>query len=117
MHSVELFQADYRPSIQVPFSLFPSSYRNEAVTEEESTRVKVEGETRRGAGREGHEERYSSFSASLPGRRREEVNVYEEDRERRPRRSDNYTAYEEEDRYREDRPRDRVDKVEIEQDR
>lgn len=74
--------------------------------------MKVEGETRRGAGREAHEERTSSFSASLPGRRREEVNVYEEDRERRPRRTENLTVYEEENRYRDDRPRDRVEKVE-----
>ena len=107
--------------MQVSFSLFPSSYRNEAVTEEETTRVSVEGETRRGAGREGHEEKHSSFSASLPGRRREEINVHEEDRERRPRRTekDNVTIYEEEDRYRDDRPRDRerVDRVEIERDR
>ena len=75
--------------------------------------MKVEGDTRRGAGREAHEERYSSFSASLPGgRRKEEVNVYEEreEREHRPRRTEIY----EDDRYREHRPRDRVDRVEIE---
>ena len=105
------------PTVQVPFSIFPSSYRNEAVTEEETTRVKVEGDTRRGAGREGREERYSSFSASLPGgRRKEEVNVYEEreEREHRPRHSE---IYEEDNRDREHRPRDRVDHVEFERER
>ncbi len=75
--------------------------------------MKVGGETRRGAGREGHEERRSSFSLSLPGgTRKEEVNVHEdrEEREHRPRRTEIY----EEDQHREQRPRDRVDRVEIE---
>lgn len=79
--------------------------------------MKIEGDTRRGAGREGHEERYSSFSASLPGgRRKDEINVYEEreERENRPRQSE---VYVEDDRYREHRPRDRVDHVEIERER
>ena len=79
--------------------------------------MKVEGETRRGAGREGVEERYSSYSASVPGRRREEVNIYEEDRDRRPRRSDNLEVYEEDDRHHKDHHRDRVDRVEIERER
>ena len=75
--------------------------------------MKVEGETRRGAGREGHEERRSSFSLNLPGgSRKEEVNVYEdrEEREHRPRRTEVY----EEDHRREHLPRDRVDRIEIE---
>ena len=87
------------------------------MTEEESTRVRVEGDTRRGAGREGHEEQYSSFSASLPGgRRKEEVNVYgdREEREHRPHRSETYI---EDDQRREHHPRDRVERVEIERER
>lgn len=86
---------------QVPFSLFPSSYRNEAVSEEESSRVRVEGDTRRGAGREGYEQRYSSFSASLPtGHRKEEIDYYAGDRERRSRHAEDLSTYAEFDRHR-----------------
>ena len=52
-------------------------------------------------GREGHETRYSSFSASVPnrGRLEEEVKVYDEDRNRRPRRKEDFPVYEERTRF------------------
>jgi len=101
---------DFDARVPVPFSIFPSSYRNEDTTE--TTRVRVEGEANlpqpsSRVGREGDESRYSSFSASLPHRRdrtpvgEEEVKVYEEDRTRRPRREEDVTVYEE-DHYRKD---------------
>ncbi|MCJ1276634.1 hypothetical protein MMC21_004440 [Puttea exsequens] len=86
------------PLLRLAF--FPSSYRNDAA-EETTTRVDVEGENNQRVGRQGHEARYSSFSASVPGRKdrtsyeKEEVKVYEDDRERRPRRKEDVTVYEE----------------------
>ncbi|KAF2179357.1 hypothetical protein K469DRAFT_596250, partial [Zopfia rhizophila CBS 207.26] len=84
---------DFDARVPIPFSVFPSSYRSDAVTKE-STQVKVEGEEKLPSkashvGREGHEEHYESFSATVPADRRdtrfkEEVRVYEEDRIRRP---------------------------------
>ena len=77
--------------------------------------MEVKGEVNQRVGREGHEARYSSFSASLPGRKdrtqyeREEVKVYEDDRERRPRRKEDVTVYEEEDRHHRDHHRDHHD--------
>ena len=68
--------------------------------------MRVEGETNQRVGREGHESRYSSVSTSLPDRKHrtrydeEEVKFYEGDRERRPRRKEDGTVYEEEDRHR-----------------
>ncbi|KAI4170517.1 MAG: hypothetical protein LQ343_004894 [Gyalolechia ehrenbergii] len=66
------------------------------------------------ARREDQETRYSSFSASLPNRNRteygkDEVKVFEEDRDRRTRREEDVTVYEE-DRYRQ---RDRFPEVEL----
>ncbi|MCJ1286105.1 hypothetical protein MMC26_005448 [Xylographa opegraphella] len=91
---------DFDARVPVPFSIFPSSYRSDVV--DETTRTRVEGEvnTER-VGREGHETRTTSFSASLPGRGRqeqEEVKIYDEDRNRRPRRSEDIRVYEERDR-------------------
>ena len=93
--------------VPIPFSFFPSAYRDE--TEEETTRVKVEGETRQRE-RVGREDRYSSVSASLPGRNdrtrydEEEVRIYEEDRDRRPARKEDTVIYDnEQDRYRDHR--------------
>ncbi|MCJ1405045.1 hypothetical protein MMC11_008271 [Xylographa trunciseda] len=91
---------DFDARVPVPFSIFPSSYRSDVV--DETTRTRVEGEvnTER-VGREGHETRTTSFSASLPGRGRqeqEEVKIYDEDRNRRPRRTEDIKVYEEHDR-------------------
>ncbi|MCJ1239452.1 hypothetical protein MMC14_007448 [Varicellaria rhodocarpa] len=103
---------DFDAKVPIPFSVFPSSYRSDAVSETETTRVRVAGEANlppeaSRVGREGHETRYSSFEASLPGRKdrtvydKEEVKVYEEDRSRRPRRNEeDITVYEERDRHR-----------------
>ena len=65
-----------------------------------TTQVQGEVNTER-VGREGHETRYSSFSASLPGRGRpeEEVKIYDEDRNRRPRRTEEVKVYEERNRF------------------
>ncbi|PSN59960.1 hypothetical protein BS50DRAFT_640402 [Corynespora cassiicola Philippines] len=94
---------DFDARVPIPFSVFPSSYRSDAVTKE-STKVQVEGEQQLPAqashvGREGHEEHHSSFSATVhhqpppppppPSQGRdtyvkEEVHIHEEDRIRRP---------------------------------
>ena len=70
--------------------------------------MKVEGETRQRE-RVGREDRYSSVSASLPGRKdrtryeEEEIRIHEEDRDRRPTRREETVVYDkEEDRYRDD---------------
>ncbi|MCJ1358303.1 MAG: hypothetical protein MMC33_008302 [Icmadophila ericetorum] len=122
---------DFDAKVPIPFSVFPSSYRSDAVTE--TTRVRVEGEAdlpppASRVGREGHEEKYSSFSASLPGRQteekkkvdirieketpnsyhREELVVKEEDRDRYRRPREEVKVYEQE-RYR----RERVPEVEV----
>ncbi|KAI9803238.1 MAG: hypothetical protein M1825_002029 [Sarcosagium campestre] len=97
-------------------SVFPSSYRSDA--EQTTTKVEVEAKTS-GAGREGHDTRYSSVSANL-GRRRndrsdeeEDVTYEEEDRDqRRPRRREEISIHAEGDRYHRDK-RDHVD-VEVE---
>lgn len=97
--------------VPIPFSLFPSSYREN--TEEETTRTRVEVDSKKGE-RVGREDRYSSFSASLPGRKdrtrydEEEIRVSEEDRHRRPARRERdreeITVHEEGDhRHRDDR--------------
>lgn len=85
--------------------------------------MEVKGKVNQRVGREGHEARYSSFSASLPGRKdrtqyeKEEVKVYEDDRERRPRRKEDVTVYEEEDRHHRDHHhdehRDHHDRTEV----
>ncbi|KAF2677409.1 hypothetical protein K458DRAFT_395907 [Lentithecium fluviatile CBS 122367] len=81
----------HRSTIPIPFSVFPSSYRNvskDAV--KESTNVKVEAEAKLPqAGREGHSEHKESFAVNVkPAERREtsyteDVRVFE-DRTRRP---------------------------------
>lgn len=104
---------DFDARVPIPFSVFPSSYRSDAATE--TTRVRVEGEATLPSGgasrvgREDHETRYSSFSASSPDRKSRtrveeaEVKVYEEDHIQRPHHKENVTVYEEEDRYRQER--------------
>lgn len=71
--------------------------------------MEVEGETKQRE-RVGREGRYSSVSASIPGRKartsyeEEEVRIYEEDRDRRPTRKEETVILDkEEDRYRDDR--------------
>ncbi|MCJ1367568.1 hypothetical protein MMC16_006702 [Acarospora aff. strigata] len=110
--SLESVNLDFDAKVPIPFSVFPSSYRSDAV--KETTHVRVEGEaslpprTSR-VGREGHETRYSSFSTTLPDRKertryeKEEITVHEEDPDRRPRRKEDFTVYEEEGRYRPER--------------
>ena len=80
----------------MPFSIFPSSYRNEVA--EESTTTKVETEVDRQ--RVGREDRYSSFEANI-------------NREDRPRRREDIKVYEERDRH----ERDRFTEVDISKDR
>ncbi|EOD49418.1 Woronin body major protein [Neofusicoccum parvum] len=83
---------DLGSRVPIPFSVFPSSYRSDAVSAEES-QVKVEGEVNLSektsrVGREGHEARYSASEATsaAPSRKEhrfeEEVRVYEKDRHR-----------------------------------
>ena len=78
--------------VPIPFSVFPSAYRN--AENKESTSVKVESEVKveqqASHGREGHEETHESFSATVHGPQhqdthvKEEVRIYEEERLRRP---------------------------------
>ncbi|KAL9124020.1 MAG: hypothetical protein Q9217_006607 [Psora testacea] len=81
--------------------------RDESV--QETTRVEVTGESSQKE-RVGREERYSSVSASLPGRKdrtrydEEEVRIHEEDRDRRPTRKEETVIHDNEgDRYRDER--------------
>lgn len=84
--------------LPIPPSPFPSTWRNESV--EKETEVKVEGQTSR-VGREGLEEtRFTSVSATRPDRK---DHRFEED----------VRIYEEHDR----RPREKVERVEIKEDR
>ncbi|KAK7726699.1 hypothetical protein SLS57_003260 [Botryosphaeria dothidea] len=101
---------DFEARVPIPFSVFPSSYRSDAVSAEQS-QVKVEGEVHLSekasrVGREGHEVRYSASEAAAsaaPSRKEqrfeEEVRVYEKDR-RRPasRREEEVHIYERDDR-------------------
>ncbi|KAL2358903.1 woronin body major protein [Cryomyces antarcticus] len=92
---------DFDARVPIPFSVFPSSYRSDAVTESTEVRVgaTLPAQPAR-VGREGHETRYSSYSAALPNRkdRRYEEHVYEEDRVRRPGRGEEEIHIHEEDR-------------------
>ncbi|KAL9640116.1 MAG: hypothetical protein Q9164_000503 [Protoblastenia rupestris] len=101
-----LVNLDYDARVPIPFSFFPSAYRDE--TEEETTRVEVKGESRQKE-RVGREERYSSVSASLPGHKdrtrydEEEVRIHEEHRDRRPtRRGETVIHGNDKDQYRDD---------------
>ncbi|KAL8739712.1 MAG: hypothetical protein Q9190_007513 [Brigantiaea leucoxantha] len=123
--SLILGNLDFDARVPIPFSVFPSSYRSNV--EEETTRVRVEGEANLPSsasrvGREDQETRYSSYSASI-GKKdnrdsrsrydREEIRVYEEDRDRRPHREENVIVHEE-DRYRQ---RDHFPEVELSRER
>ncbi|KAI9755689.1 MAG: hypothetical protein M4579_004187 [Chaenotheca gracillima] len=115
LHSpVSPVNLDFDARVPIPFSVFPSSYRSDAV--ESTTKVRVEGELDRSSssrvGREGQESRYTSYEATLPHRKdlrpsrvdEEDLTVYEEDRRRRgPRRYEEEFTVVEEDRR---RPRD-----------
>ncbi|KAF1829576.1 hypothetical protein BDW02DRAFT_509598, partial [Decorospora gaudefroyi] len=78
--------------VPIPFSVFPSAYRNAEV--KESTTVQVESEAKveqqASHGREGHEETHESFSATVHAPHQhdthvtEEVRIHEEERIRRP---------------------------------
>tara|TARA_R110002003_G_scaffold251_8_gene17812 strand:- start:3919 stop:4311 length:393 start_codon:yes stop_codon:yes gene_type:complete len=77
--------------VPIPFSVFPSAYRNAEV--KETTSVKVEGEAKLSQashGREGHEETHESFSATVHAPQhhdtyvKEEIRITEEERLRRP---------------------------------
>ncbi|KAJ4338143.1 hypothetical protein N0V87_004118 [Didymella glomerata] len=81
-------------TVPIPFSVFPSAYRN--AVNQETTSTKVEGEVKlpepQAHGREGHEETHETFSATVhqhqhqqPPREthvKEEVRIYEEERRR-----------------------------------
>ncbi|CAG5185649.1 uncharacterized protein ALTATR162_LOCUS11362 [Alternaria atra] len=99
---------DFEARVPIPFSVFPSAYRNAEL--KETTSVKVEEqeaqfEQQASHGREGHEEIHESFSATVlppppaPQQQqqhqqqqhqhhdthvKEEVHIYEEERLRRP---------------------------------
>ncbi|KAL1638723.1 hypothetical protein SLS58_008646 [Diplodia intermedia] len=100
---------DFEARVPIPFSVFPSSYRSDAVKEEDS-QVKVESEVHVSekasrVGREGHEGRYSASEApsAAPSRKEqrfeEEVRVYEKDRHRPSgRREEDIRIYERDDR-------------------
>ncbi|KAI4728403.1 hypothetical protein E4T49_03799 [Aureobasidium sp. EXF-10728] len=104
-----------RLTISSHCAVFPSTYRSDTVTK--STEIKVEEQVNLPSshgGREGHEHRYTS-SQNPPSRRfEEEIRVTEKDRYRSPgRREENVHIYEEE---RTSRPT-RQTKISVEQDR
>ena len=85
--------------VPIPFSVFPSAYRN--AVNQETTTTKVEGEVKlpepQAHGREGHEETHESFTATVHQHQhqdqpqqppvrdthiKEEVRIYEEERRR-----------------------------------
>ncbi|KAF2854009.1 hypothetical protein T440DRAFT_515488 [Plenodomus tracheiphilus IPT5] len=78
--------------VPIPFSVFPSAYRN--AEHKESTSVQVESEVKveeqASYGREGHEETHEAFSASVhpppphDTHVKEEIRIFEEERLRRP---------------------------------
>ncbi|EON65695.1 hypothetical protein W97_04934 [Coniosporium apollinis CBS 100218] len=109
---------DFDARVPIPFSVFPSSYRSDAVTAE-TTHVKVEGtaSTSSRVGREGHETHFTSVSATLPGRKdrrtEEEVHIYEEDRIRHPARRQGEVHIHEQHRY----PKDHVSQVGVTRER
>ncbi|CAD0081975.1 unnamed protein product, partial [Aureobasidium vineae] len=96
-------------------AVFPSTYRSDTVTK--STGIKVEEQVNLPSshgGREGHEIRYTSSQAPPSRRFEEEIRVTEKDRYRSPgRREENVHVYEEE---RTSRP-NRQTKISAEQDR
>ncbi|KAF2028233.1 hypothetical protein EK21DRAFT_114007 [Setomelanomma holmii] len=103
--------------VPIPFSVFPSAYRNAEV--KESTSVKVEGEAKHSQashGREGHEETDKTFSATVhaPQHRdtyvKEEVRITEEERLRRPQAQHSEEVHiREQTRYRQPEQRERVE--------
>ena len=98
--------------VPIPFSFFPSAYREG--TEEETTRVKVETDTQQRE-RVGREDHYSSVSASLPGRKdrtryeEAEVRIHEEDRDRRPARREETVIYDKDEGRQRDERRTEID--------
>ncbi|KAL8690132.1 MAG: hypothetical protein Q9224_004480 [Gallowayella concinna] len=90
---------DFDARVPIPFSVFPSSYSNDSnTTTEETTRIRVEGEANLPRRREDHETKHSSFSASIdkhnrPRYEKDEIRVYEEDRDRHTRRDENVTVH------------------------
>ncbi|KAK0642699.1 Woronin body major protein [Lasiodiplodia hormozganensis] len=105
----DVVNLDFEARVPIPFSVFPSSYRSDAATAEDS-QVKVESEVHLSekasrVGREGHEGRYSASEAAsvAPSRKEhrfeEEVRVYEKDRHRPSgRREEDIRIYERDDR-------------------
>ncbi|KAH9825476.1 Eukaryotic elongation factor 5A hypusine, DNA-binding OB fold [Teratosphaeria destructans] len=103
---------------RVPFSVFPSTYRNEQAQAAETTEVKTDERVSvQGAGREEEvEERFSRRTQQAPSRRddrytREDIRITERERESRPgrvRREEDVRIYED-DRYSSDRRDVRVD--------
>ncbi|KAI9657316.1 MAG: hypothetical protein M1821_002996 [Bathelium mastoideum] len=109
--TAEAFKKEHKPPVNldfdarvpIPFSVFPSSYRSDAVIEstKEEAEVRLPAQASR-VGREGHETRYASYQSEQTGRRgdrryeEEDVRIYEEDRRRRPaRRHEDIRVYEE----------------------
>ncbi|RDL41689.1 uncharacterized protein BP5553_01668 [Venustampulla echinocandica] len=100
---LKVVNLDFDARVPIPFSIFPSSYRNDAV--ETTTQTHVEGEINlpQGQQRVGREGQYSSssFSASLPHRgseeqfRQEEVHITREEDRYRPSRREEIHIHEE----------------------
>ncbi|KAF1915774.1 hypothetical protein BDU57DRAFT_448031, partial [Ampelomyces quisqualis] len=71
---------DFEARVPIPFSVFPSAYRNAEV--KESTSVRVEGEAKLSQqaphGGEGHEETHESFSTTVHQPRHRDTHVKEE---------------------------------------
>ncbi|KAG9682728.1 hypothetical protein KCU95_g14073, partial [Aureobasidium melanogenum] len=101
------------PGLSSRFAVFPSTYRSDTLTK--STEIKVEEQVNLSSshgGREGHETRYTSSQAPPSRRIEEEIRVTEKDYRHPGRREENVHIYEEE---RTSRP-NRQTKISIEQD-
>ncbi|KAH9869527.1 hypothetical protein IAQ61_006734 [Plenodomus lingam] len=94
-HDRDSGKLDFEARVPIPFSVFPSAYRN--AENKLSTSVKVESEVKveeqASYGREGHEETHEAFSASLhppppphshDTHVKEEVRIFEEEHRRHP---------------------------------
>ncbi|KAI9732220.1 MAG: hypothetical protein M1834_004317 [Cirrosporium novae-zelandiae] len=117
-NTLQVVNLDFDARVPIPISVFPSSYRSDAVSETTHTRVEGEVNLPRTSRVEREDTRFESVSASPPqallkppkspkSSHYEKSEVFIEERERqhehRPHRREEIEVFEEEDRYRENR--------------
>ncbi|KAK2756576.1 hypothetical protein FQN54_005469 [Arachnomyces sp. PD_36] len=109
---------DFDARIPIPFSVFPSSYRSNTVSE--TTQTVVEGEVKEATSRAGREDTRYSAEGPLPdprtyGKEEVDVDIHYQSDPRQSRQQEDVTVYEE-DRY-QDRSQDRYPQVDLSRDR